>query len=342
MCIGWIKIFFLNTNDLAMAKNPLIEEVLKIDRFKSRLTDLDISYRAVVSESLETIYDVKVKPHLLPNEWEDGYAHDYNLKKGDNTVPISSADIGYGFSYYQKGAHADLPDEAVGFIKEQFRISAVAPAVGRPAPRSVMGVLMFSPAYAEIYNSDGAKISESFPLDTNNHNLVYANDFADGVLTVRITGTANGSFQTYINFADEGDYNELEIADSIKQGEVKLYDFVVDGKQRNFSRLVETALHTIPGALVMRGNNLLTTLRFEVPRGFDVEQLQGKRIMVNGKELAIKEFEVSRNQKQILARVATIDLLGTLRPPATKLELIATLYGETASLRGKRSMLVQR
>lgn len=130
---------------------------------------------------------------------------------------------------------------------------------------------MFSPVYAEIYNSDVEKISESFPLDTNNHNLVYATDFADGVLTVRITGKANGSFQTYINFADDGNYNELEIANSIKQDEVKLYDFVVDGKLRSFNRLVDTGLHTIPGALVMRGNNLLTTLRFEVPRGFDVE-----------------------------------------------------------------------
>lgn len=64
--------------------------------------------------------------------------------------------------------------------------------------------------------------------------------------------------------------------------------------------------------------------------------------MVNGKELAIKEFEVSRNQKQILTRVAMIDLLGQLQPPAMRMDLAATLYGEAASLRGKRSLIVQR
>lgn len=56
--------------------------------------------------------------------------------------------------------------------------------------------------------------------------------------------------------------------------------------------------------------------------------------MVNGKELAIKEFEVSRNQKQILTRVAMMDLLGQLQPPAMRMDLTATLYGEAASLHG--------
>lgn len=333
---------FLNTSDLVLARNPLIDEVLKMDRFKNRVGDFGIVYRAVVSDSNETIYDVKVKPHLFPNEWEDGYAHDYGLKNGDNTVPISSADLGDGYSYFQKGAHADLPDEAVGFIKEQFRIAAVAPAVGRTAPRRVMGVLMFSPAYAEIYNSAGEKISESFPLDTDNHNFVYASDFADGIVTIRVTGTANGSYQTYINFADDGVYKELELSGTITQGEVKLYEFLVDTNQENFSELVETTLHTIPGALVIRGSNLLTTLRFEVPRDFQTEQLQKEWVRVNGKELAIKEVEITRNNKHVLVKVPTIDLLRLLQTPKTRMDLTATLFGETQSLRGKRSLIVQR
>lgn len=333
---------FLNTSNLVLARNPLIDEVLKMDRFKNSVGDFGIIYRAVVSDSNETIYDVKVKPHLFPNEWEDGYAHDYGLKNGDNTVPISSADLGDGYSYFQKGAHADLPDEAVGFVKEQFRIAAVAPAVGRTAPRRVMGVLMFSPAYAEIYNSAGEKISESFPLDTDNHNFVYASDFADGIVTIRVTGTANGSYQTYINFADDGVYKELELSGTITQGKVKLYEFLVDTNQENFSELVETTLHTIPGALVIRGSNLLTTLRFEVPRDFQTEQLQKEWVRVNGKELAIKEVEITRNNKHVLVKVATIDLLRLLQTPKTRMDLTATLFGETQSLRGKRSLIVQR
>jgi hypothetical protein len=326
------------SNDL-IHKNDVLLNTMNTNNLKTALDSRNIRFTSFYSTDHETLDSITTfTPTPNSDIWPDGQPLSLqDTVNGDNAVLPKSAVIPQLASQKVAGVHGDVPDNSREYVANLLKINS-QPIAGKKSPLSFLWVMVLSPAYAEILNSDGEVISIKdnwTEVDVKNS---YATDLTPGIYSIKVTGTDQGSYTAYVPYFSLGSKYEKEYHNVTYPGKVDWIDmFIGDDNQTSTSQLVRAKMLLLPDLASLIKRQLLINSVFDLPKDYDTSQLKLETVWLNGKILPVRSSNVDKKNRKLTLQISAKDFAKAVDWKESELNIRMVISGKETSLFGEKS-----
>ncbi|MFA4873292.1 MAG: LamG-like jellyroll fold domain-containing protein [Patescibacteria group bacterium] len=255
-----------DTNNVITLANPYLDGLnAGIGTLSPRVGDLLV----IAGDEVATIEKILVEDRssidALQNQWEHGKPNPNpplkDSQDGDNRVLLSSASIlSVTRLLYGNGRHDRLPTLAQQDVVEALMGTRPSTIYDTPDPSRILGVMVASPVEIEITDSEGKMVSRTlseipgaeFDAETNpmGVKMIMIPDPGDGVYTIKLAGTDNGTYHLITAFIDEDTDSSKTFTGEARMDEIIEYRIILNGESNEIPLVTEIIDGEPPAAVI--------------------------------------------------------------------------------------------
>jgi hypothetical protein len=325
------------SNDL-IHQNDVLLNTMNTNNFKASIDSKNIRFTAFYSSDEKTLDSITTfTPTPNSDTWPDGQPFSSQDKiDGDNVVLPKSATIPQLPSQKVTGVHGDIPDNSRQYVSNLLKINPHS-TPGKKSPLSFLWVMVLSPAYAEILNSEGNVISTRDDWDEVDVKNSFATNLVPGIYSIKVTGTGSGAYTAYVPYFSSNSKYEKEYYNVTYPGKVDWIDmFIGDDKQTNTSQLVRTRMLLLPDLASLIKRKLLINSVFDLPKDYDSSQLKLTTVWLNGKILPVQSSSIDKKLRKLTIQIPAKDFANAIDWKESEINIRMVVPGNEISLFGEK------
>lgn len=327
---------FLDNNSLTFKNNLLLTDIPTSD-LASKLNQKNIKFLSVYGSGEKTLRNINVGTSVGVEFWPDGKPDkSQNFVDGDDSVLPESAVLNGLNSKKLTSAHGDLPDNAYDTIFSQFKIPITPDGGNEKTPKVMMGVLLLSPATAQVLNENEDLVSDNVVWSDIDAKLSYSPDLPDGLYTIRVTGTGDGNYFMYVPYAGNTVWKELEFSAATNLGKVDDYKILLssDNNGQDLSTLVQTTMNWQFGGINIVKKQLPIEFILKIPDNFDTDQLILDHVRLNKFDAKVLSSKLDKKGKKLTISLDARDVAKAINWKETEEKITLSVIGDKSSLLG--------